>query len=196
MQRIIAARFACVAWLLLIVHSNAAAQSGTGAISGTVQDSSKSVLPGATITLVSPGTIGGNQTAVSDDRGAYQFIRLVPGTYSVKGELAGFGTVLHERIVVNADVTARADFTLAVGELEETITVTGMSPLVDTSQALNQTALDNTLWQCCRRETISGRLGAPCPASSSTSMKSEAPRPTRTHERGFMGLGVTRGCCR
>lgn len=143
MQRNIPARLAVAVLLLLTFNSAVKGQSGTGAISGIVQDSSKSVLPGATITLISPGTVGGNQAAVADERGAYQFIRLVPGTYSVRGELQGFGTVLHERIVVNADVTARVDFTLDIGEIAETITVTSQSPLVDTTQALNQTALDS-----------------------------------------------------
>ena len=61
-----------------------------------------------TITLASPGTVGGNQTTVTDDRGGYQFIRLVPPS-AVRAELQGFRTVVREKIVVNADVTARVD---------------------------------------------------------------------------------------
>ena len=63
-----------VIWLLLLwqlMSGHARAQSGTGTISGTAQDASAAVLPGVTITLVSPGTVGGNQTTVTDDRGGY-----------------------------------------------------------------------------------------------------------------------------
>jgi hypothetical protein len=124
---------------------SAMAQSGTGTISGTAQDASGAVLPGVSVTLVNQGTLGGNQVAVTDARGAYQFTRLVPGSYSVRGELAGFRSVLHENVVVNADVTARVDVRLEVGDISETLTVTGQAPLVDTSSALNLTVLDRTV---------------------------------------------------
>src|SRR5437870_13633560 len=82
---------------------------GVGAIGGTVRDESGAVMPGATVTLSSPGVIGGDQSTVSDGTGAYQFTRLVPGTYSVKAELQGFRTVIQEDIRVSADNTSRAD---------------------------------------------------------------------------------------
>jgi hypothetical protein len=123
------------------VPSPAAAQFGVGAIGGTVIDESGAVLPGVTVTLSNPGVIGGDQTTVSDASGAYQFTRLVPGTYTVKGELQGFRSAIQEGVVVNADRTARADFRLQVGNVAETVTVTGESPLLDTKSALNQTVL-------------------------------------------------------
>ena len=83
---------------------------GVGAIGGTVADASGAVLPGVNLTLTSSqgGTLGGSQETVSDARGAYQFLRLVPGTYIVKAQLAGFRTVEQRGIVVAADATARA----------------------------------------------------------------------------------------
>src|SRR4029450_2611983 len=100
------------------------------------------VLPGATVTLANEqGAVGGNQEAVSDARGAYVFVRLVPGTYSVKAQLPGFQTGSQQRIVVNADATARASPKLSVGTVEEVITVTGAAPLLDTTSALKQTVL-------------------------------------------------------
>src|SRR5437899_12428387 len=82
---------------------------GVGAIGGTITDSSGAVLPGATVTLSNPrGSIGGSQEAVADARGAFQFIRLVPGTYTVKAELGGFRSATQENIVVNADEIGRA----------------------------------------------------------------------------------------
>src|SRR5438094_456135 len=82
-----------------------AAQQGVGAIGGIVTDDSGGVLPGVTVTLSNPGIIGGNQDTVSNDRGAYQFIRLVPGTYSVAAELSGFTRAVQQDVVVNANAT-------------------------------------------------------------------------------------------
>ena len=106
---------------------------GFGAIGGTVSDTSLAVLPGVAVTLSSPqGTTGSNQQTTSDARGAYQFLRLVPGTYTVKAELQGFRPAEQRNIVVNADVTARADLKMEIGSLEEGVTVTGEAPLLDT----------------------------------------------------------------
>ena len=123
-----------------------AAAQGVGAIGGIVTDNSGAVLPGVTVTLSNPrGTIGGNQSAVTDDRGAFQFLRLVPGTYTVKAELTGFRPALQENILVSADVTARADLRLEVGAVAEEITVSGASPLLDTTSAMRQTVLSREL---------------------------------------------------
>jgi hypothetical protein len=125
----------------------AVAQSGVGSITGAVQDSTGAVLPGVAITLINPGTVGGEQSVISDARGVYQFTRLVPGTYGVKAVLSGFQTAIREGIIVNADVTARIDISLKLGDLEETLTVSGAAPLVDTSSALNQQSVDRALLQ-------------------------------------------------
>src|SRR5947207_5553178 len=123
------------------VSSPAAAQ-GVGAIGGTAMDSSGAVLPGVTIALSSAqGTVGSHQETVSDSRGAYQFLRLVPGTYIVRGQLSGFRPVELRNIEVNADVTSRADLTLPIGQLEEGVVVSGEAPLLDTTSALRQTVL-------------------------------------------------------
>ena len=119
----------------------AAAAQGVGAIGGTVVDASGAVLPGATVTLANPGTIGGNQTTVSDERGTYRFTRLVPGRYEVRAELQGFRSAVPGEVVVNADVTVRVDLRLEVGPVAEGITVSGQSPLLDTTSALNQTVM-------------------------------------------------------
>ena len=130
-----------LAFFAAFVASPVLAQ-GVGAIGGTIADASGARIPGATVTLSSPGIIGGNQLAVTDERGAYQFTRLVPATYTVRAELSGFQAVVREGVVVNSDVTVRVDFILQVGELTETLTVTGEAPLLDTSSALNQAVLD------------------------------------------------------
>jgi len=114
---------------LLVASGLPAMAQGVGAIGGTVTDSTGAVLPGAIVTLTSSqGTVGGNQETVSDTRGAYQFLRLVPGTYAVKAAIQGFRTVEQRQIVVNADATARADLQLPIGQLEESVLVSGESP--------------------------------------------------------------------
>ena len=134
-------------WGLCFVVSSAlpsVAQQGVGAINGRVTDATGGVLPGATVTLASDqGTIGGNQETVVDERGAYQFLRLVPGTYSVRAQLSGFRTVAQPNIVVSSEVTARADLRLEVGTVEESILVSGTAPLLDTSNALKQTIISH-----------------------------------------------------
>ena len=114
---------------------------GVGEIGGSVLDASGLVLPGVTVTLSSAGVIGGNQETITDARGTYQFTRLVPGTYTVTATLAGFRTTVQEGIVVNADVTARADLALEIGAVEETVIVTGEVPLLDTTRTLRQTVI-------------------------------------------------------
>ena len=90
---------------------------GVGAIAGNVTDASGAVLPGAMVTLSSPqGTVGANQQTMSDERGAYQFLRLQAGTYIVKGELQGFRPFELRDILVNANATARADLRLEIGD--------------------------------------------------------------------------------
>src|SRR5688572_17632542 len=93
---------------------------GVGAVGGTVADSTGAVLPGVTVTLASPdGGITASRTAATDERGAYQFIRLVPGRYSVKAELQGFQTMIQDNVEVNADRTSRVDLALAIGDVSE-----------------------------------------------------------------------------
>jgi hypothetical protein len=146
--------------LVLLGSSALAAAQGVGAIGGTVVDSSGAILPGATVALLNPGLIGGTQTTVTDERGAYLFTRLVPGRYNVRAELSGFRPMVQEGIIVNADATARADLRLELGNVQESITVSGQSPLLDTTSALNQTVMErqvldvlpgtNDLWGVAR----------------------------------------------
>ena len=115
---------------------------GTGAIGGTVFDSTGATLPGAVVTLsAGQGGIGANQDTVADERGAFQFLRLVSGTYSVQGGNAGISTRRAANITVNADVTSRVDLKLEIGAIEEGVIVTAEAPLLDTTTALNQTVL-------------------------------------------------------
>lgn len=137
--------FAFWALAIALFVTPARAQLQVGNIAGTVQDATGAVIPGVTVTLMNPSIIGGNQTAVTDERGQYRFSRLVPAAYSVKAELTGFQKAQRENIVVNAEVTARVDLTLQVGNFADTVTVTGEAPLLDTTSALHQQVLDREL---------------------------------------------------
>ena len=112
---------------MLLLSASPALSQGVGGIGGSVMDSSGAVLPGVTLTLSSAqgGTLGGAQETISDARGNYQFIRLVPGTYVVRAQMQGFRSVEQRNIVVNADATARADLVMPIGQLEEGIVVSG-----------------------------------------------------------------------
>src|SRR5262245_54765536 len=123
--RVLVLSLAVFACLVSSVHAQ-----GVGAIAGTVTDASGAVLPGVTVTLTSAqGTVGGNQEVSTDERGAYQFLRLVPGTYSVKAVLQGFRPFTQAGVIVNSDQTARADARLEIGTMEEGIVVSGEAPL-------------------------------------------------------------------
>src|SRR5438132_10747659 len=135
-------RISLLAVLAVCMTVPAFAQLSTGSIAGTVKDSTGAVIPGVSVTLSNPGVIGGNQQVVTNEQGRYQFTRLVPGTYSVRAELTGFRPALLDNLNVNADFTIRGDMTLEVGTVADTVTVTGESPLLDTTSALNQAVLD------------------------------------------------------
>jgi hypothetical protein len=109
-----------------------AVTSGTGAINGRVTDASDAVMPGVTVTITSPSQMG-TRTAVTDADGTYRFTAVTPGDYVVVFELAGFSTVRNEGIRVSLGFTATVNASLTVATLQESVTVTGQSPVVDTS---------------------------------------------------------------
>lgn len=118
----------CLVLLFATPHIAAAQSSG---IVGTVTDTSGAVLPGVTIEASSPALIEKVRTAVTDDRGLYQIGDIRPGVYVVSFSLAGFSTMKRENVEVAAGFTATINIQLQVGALEETITVSGQSPMVD-----------------------------------------------------------------
>ena len=118
----------------------------TGTLSGVVKDAQGAVLPGVTVTASSPSLIGGARTAVSGDTGAYQLASMPPGSYVVTYELTGFTTLKREAVVVRVAQTTRLDVDLAVGALQETVTVSGESPVVDVSTTTTQTNIDKELF--------------------------------------------------
>jgi hypothetical protein len=130
--------------MALMLPAAAAGQSvgaTTGAINGKVVDSSEGVLPGVTVTISAP-QMQGSQTAVTNEEGNYRFPGIPPGTYTVRYELPGFASVVREGIRVTLGFTATLNVTMAVSGLQETVTVTGDSPVVDVSSTRTSTNYD------------------------------------------------------
>src|SRR4029078_6493859 len=124
--------------------STAFAQSvASGTIEATVKDESGSVLPGVTVTASSPQLQVGQLVQVSDVTGAYKFVDLPAGTYRVRAELQGFSATVREDLRLTVGFTARIDLTLKVGALEESITVSGQSPVVDQTNTTASIAFTN-----------------------------------------------------
>jgi hypothetical protein len=100
---------------------------------GTVSDASGAALPGATVTISSPALQVGQMSKVSEPDGTYRFGDLPVGTYKVAFELQGFKGFVREDVRLPVGFVARIDAALAIGGIEETITVSGQSPVVDQS---------------------------------------------------------------
>jgi carboxypeptidase family protein/TonB-dependent receptor-like protein len=131
MKRIVSF-FAVVA---LAVAATASAQIQTGSILVKATDDQGAVVPGVTVTISSPVLVAGSMHGLTDAGGVNRFPSLVPGTYTIKLELAGFQTITRETIVVLVGQTTPVDFSMKLASLAENITVTGASPTVDTTSA-------------------------------------------------------------
>ena len=127
---------------LLFLSGVASAQSATtGAIAGVVRDTTGAVLPGVTVEAASPALIEKVRSVVADERGQYKIVDLRPGTYTVTFTLAGFSTFKREGLALTTGFTATTDAELRVGSLEETVTVSGASPVVDVQNVRTQNVL-------------------------------------------------------
>jgi hypothetical protein len=122
----------------------AAAQRTTGEIIGKVVDESGSILPGVTVTLHGAG-VAGAPTVVTSETGTYRFPVLPPGNYDLEYTLVGFTTLKREAIPVAVGSTVELDVTMKVGALEESITVSGQSPVINLASSEVSTAY-NSEW--------------------------------------------------
>jgi carboxypeptidase family protein/TonB-dependent receptor-like protein len=120
---------------VLALAATASAQVQTGSILVKAVDDQGGVVPGVMVTISSPVLVAGSMTGLTDAGGVNRFPSLVPGTYTVKLELAGFQTITRENIVVLVGQTTPVDFPMKLASLAENITVTGASPTVDTTSA-------------------------------------------------------------
>jgi hypothetical protein len=125
---------------LLLLPSFVFAQA---TISGVVRDPSNAVLPGVTVEASSSALIEKTRTAVTDGTGQYRITDLVPGTYLVTFSLQGFTSVRREGVAVSGSGVIAVNVEMRVGQLTETITVTGASPIVDTQSVRREVVLNN-----------------------------------------------------
>jgi Carboxypeptidase regulatory-like domain len=139
--------------LLLIFHSaGALAQSvSSGTIHGVIKDESGAVLPGVTATLTSPQLQVRELVQVSDAEGQYRFVDLPAGTYTLKFELNGFSTLIRDDLRLTVGFVARIDESMKVGTMEESITVSGQSPVVDITSTTASVAFTQELLEAVPR---------------------------------------------
>ena len=118
------------------------AVAGAQQIGGTVTDTTGGVLPGVTVEARSPDIIEQVRTAITDGNGQYLIVALEPGTYSITYSLPGFGTLIREGIELSTGFTATVDVLLSVGDIAETVTVSGASPVVDIQNVEQRQVMD------------------------------------------------------
>jgi hypothetical protein len=126
------------AWL----HLTTSAALAQATIAGVVRDTSGAALPGVTVEATSPSLTEKVRTAVTDGTGQYRIVTLPPGSYIVTFSLTGFATVKRDNVSVSGSGVIPINADLRVGSLQETITVTGESPIVDTQTTRRETVVD------------------------------------------------------
>ena len=135
-----AAVFVCLSFCLL--PGIAWAQSE---ITGVVTDVSGAVLPGVTVEAASPALIEKVRTATTDEAGRFAIVNLRPGTYTVTFSLAGFSSLVRDRMVLPSDFTATVNAELSLGSVQETVTVSGQAPTVDVQSTQRTTVVEREL---------------------------------------------------
>lgn len=144
---------ASVTAALALVVASAYAQTGDGSLRGSVKDEQGAVLPGVTVTATSPSLIT-PVTGVTDSSGNYRLLNLPPGAYILTAELTGFSTHRREGITMRAGTNFTVDIAMTIGNLAETITVAGESPMIETTRP---TSIMNIEGELLRAAPITSR---------------------------------------
>jgi len=176
-------RLVVVTGCLMFLPATLWAQAETGAIAGAVRDASGAVMPGVTVEAASAALIEKVRSVVTDNQGLYQIVDLRPGIYTVTFTLPGFSTFRHEGIELTTGFTATVNAEMKVGVVEETVTVSGMAPVVDTRNVLQQTTIPRTTLDAL---PIAGR-----PSQFITLIPAANSGSTTSHDVG--GVGTDRG---
>lgn len=130
-----------LAVLASVLLTAGVASAQDGAIAGVARDNSGAVLPGVTVAAASPVLIEQQRVTVTDGEGRYIITALRPGTYTVTFTLEGFQTVRREGVFLSAGFTANIEGVMQVGNIAESITVTGAAPVVDVQNVRRQTVV-------------------------------------------------------
>jgi hypothetical protein len=129
--------------VVLLLPATVFAQS----LTGTVHDASGAILPGVTVEASSPALIEKTKSAVTDGTGQYRIIDLRPGTYSLTFTLTGFNTVKRDGVELSGSAVVTIPIEMKVGGIEETITVTGETPVVDVQSAKREIVMNQSVIQ-------------------------------------------------
>jgi hypothetical protein len=130
-----------VTWTVFLLTIAPASVLAQATITGVVKDTSGAVLPGVTVEAASPVLIEKARAAITDGSGQYRIVDLRPGRYDVTFTLTGFNTVKREGIELSGAFTATVNAELRVGSIEETVTVTGETPVVDVQSVARERVL-------------------------------------------------------
>jgi len=142
----------------------------TASIDGTVTDESGAVLPGVTVTITSASLQVPQLDAVSNTDGRYRFTQLPAGTYRVRFSLTGFQSIVRDEFQIGSGFAAKLDMELKLGAVEETITVSGASPIVDvTTTSGAQTLSPEMINQMIPGSRMYGDMARMIPGLVSTS---------------------------
>jgi hypothetical protein len=160
MWRTLASALLVATAYLLFLPTAAHAQS---AFSGVVRDASGGVLPGVTVEASSPVLIEKARSVVTDGEGRYTIVDLRPGTYKMTFTLTGFATVVRDNVELQGNTTVPISVELKVGSLEESVTVSGQSPLVDVQNAQRTHVLERSVLDALPTTRNMQTVGAPIP---------------------------------
>jgi hypothetical protein len=156
--------FRTLAFMALVSLTMApAAAYAQASITGVVKDTSGAVLPGVTVEAESPALIERVRSAVTDGTGRYRIEELRPGAYTVTFSLPGFATVKREGVELSGSFVATINADLRVGGLEETITVTGETPVVDVQSVTRQRVVDDEILRALPTGRVPGLVLAAMP---------------------------------
>ena len=155
--------------LLVVAILGAGASLATAqSLAGTVRDTSGAVLPGVTIEASSPALITKVRSGISDELGQYRIPDLPPGTYKVTFTLTGFATVVREGVELSGGGVMTINADLRVGNVSESVTVTGESPVVDIQTARQQTVINGDIVRALPASRSYGNYIAAIPAIQAT----------------------------
>ena len=133
-------------WLVLLgVVLMPAAARAQSVFTGTVKDTSGAVMPGVTVEAASPVLIEKVKSATTDENGQYRIVDLRPGTYSLTFTLPGFNTINRQGIELQSNFISTINVELTVGTLQESVTVSGASPVVDVQSNVKQQVLSRDM---------------------------------------------------
>ena len=154
-------------FVVLAFPTSLAAQTGLGGLRGYVRDSQGGALPGVTVTATAPESIRPT-VGVTNEEGYYRLINLPPGTYKVTADLTGFAPFTREGILIRAGATFQVDVALSLGAIQETVTVSGDSPMVEVLKPGNVLNIDGDFQRAMpiRRGATGATSSSSHPASS------------------------------